>query len=148
MVYQNHPFFIRRIMDIFFSDPEDLPVPQAEVRIRELTAEPWPDSRRVKVEIHLTPFQVKPNIDIKIINSQSDEVAFFSIVEALQPKMDFTIHLREAETGGKYQVEARVFYTDLDSYDPDKQPESTAGKILEKVGETIDSAESTFEITP
>lgn len=134
-------------MDIFFSDPEDLPVPQADVRIREISAEPWPDGRRVKVDIQLTPFQKRPNIEITIINSQADQVAILSVVEALQPRMDFTIHLREAQTGGKYRVNARVSYADLDSYDPDHEPDISAGKILDKVGETIDSAETTFEIT-
>ena len=42
-------------MDIFFQDPTDIPLPPEEVRIRELTAEPWPDGRRVRVYVELTP---------------------------------------------------------------------------------------------
>jgi hypothetical protein len=44
-------------MDIFFHDPTDIPLPPAEVRIRQFKGEPWPDGRRVKLTLELTLFE-------------------------------------------------------------------------------------------
>ena len=57
-------------MEIFFNDPEDLPVPPEEVRIRELTAKANPDGRRVRVYLEITPFQRAPDAEVNIINSE------------------------------------------------------------------------------
>ncbi len=97
-------------MDIFFQDPTDIPLPPEEVRIRELTAEPWPDGRRVRVYIELTPFQTRPNGEINITNKDEEEVASVSFIETIDPKMQFTLHLRTPETQGEYTVNALIFY--------------------------------------
>ena len=41
-------------MDIFFEDPDDVPVPPQEVEIRELKAQPYPDGRRVSIHYHIS----------------------------------------------------------------------------------------------
>ena len=100
-------------MDIFFQDPTDIPLPPEEVRIRELTAEPWPDGRRVRVYVELTPFQTRPNGEINITNEEEEEVASVSFIETIDPKMQFTLHLRTPETQGDYSVNAIIFYPAL-----------------------------------
>ena len=97
-------------MDIFFQDPTDIPLPPEEVRIRELTAEPWPDGRRVRVYVELTPFQTRPNGEINITNTDEEEVASVSFIETIDPKMQFTLHLRTPETQGEFSVNASIFY--------------------------------------
>ncbi len=97
-------------MDIFFQDPADVPLPQEEVRIRELSAEPWPDRRRVRVTVELTPFQTRPNGEINITNEDDEEVASVSFIETIDPKMQFTMHLRTPEIPGEYSVNAFIFY--------------------------------------
>jgi hypothetical protein len=97
-------------MDIFFQDPADVPLPLEEVRIRELSAEPWPDRRRVRVTVELTPFQTRPNGEINITNEDEEEVASVSFIETIDPKMQFTMHLRTPETPGEYYVNAFIFY--------------------------------------
>lgn len=97
-------------MDIFFQDPTDIPLPHEEVRIRELTAEPWPDRRRVRVSVELTPFQARPNGEINITNEDEEEVASLSFIETIDPKMQFTLHLRTPETTGDYSVNVIIFY--------------------------------------
>lgn len=97
-------------MDIFFQDPTDIPLPPEEVRIRELTAEPWPDGQRVRVSVELTPFQTRPNGEINISNEDEEEVASVSFIETIDPKMEFTLHLRTPETPGDYSVNAIIFY--------------------------------------
>ena len=102
-------------MDIFFTDPTDIPLPPEEVRIRQLLASPWPDGRRVSVSLHITPFQKPPSGEISIVNALGDELVNISIIETMDPKMEFTLHLRGAEIISPLQVNASIFYVRADS---------------------------------
>jgi len=129
-------------MDIFFTDPTDIPLPPNEVHIRQLNAEPWPDGKRVRVYLEISPFQIKPNGEISISNQEGLEVASISIIETIDPKMEFTIHLRTADTKGTYQVKAEIFYyekTDEELEDAEVLPISRP-KIF------VDHAETSFQI--
>ncbi len=108
-------------MDIFFTDPTDIPLPPDEVRIRQLVASPWPDGHRVSVALHITPFQKPPSGEINIINAVGDELAIINIIETVDPKMEFTMHLRGAEIIGPLQVNAFLFYILDDSELADNQ---------------------------
>ncbi|MBI4772341.1 MAG: hypothetical protein HY784_18430, partial [Chloroflexi bacterium] len=59
-------------MDIDFFDPEDLPAPPGEVRLREVRAAPYLDGRRVKLGLRLTPFQQRPDLEITVFNAPGD----------------------------------------------------------------------------
>ena len=135
-------------MDIFFQDPSEIPLPPDEVRIRQFYAEPWPDGRRVRVFLELTPFQKHPNGEISVIDTQGEEVANLSIIETIDPKMEFTIHLRMPTPHGRYQVSAKVFYPDLEKDEQgagELQNEQTGEFIPRKIT-IVDQAETTFEI--
>jgi hypothetical protein len=97
-------------MDIFFTDPDAVPLPPREVRIQKLEAQPYSDGRRVRVKLELTHFLKRPNADVSIINAQGEEVASASIIETMEPKMELTLHLRGAEQPGDLTLAARVFY--------------------------------------
>jgi hypothetical protein len=129
--------------DIFFTDAGEAPVPPDEVRIRELDAKPRPDGRRVRVHTALTPFQKRPNIEVLIHNAGGSEVAAVSVVEAIDPAMDFTMHLREAQTGGRYTLSMNVSYADVEAAQ-DSAP--SAGEMLGKVRRIIDQRQVSFEI--
>lgn len=135
------------VMDIQFRDPADIPLPPAEVRIRQLIAAPWPDNRRVRIVLELTPFQKRPNGEVRILDSQGQEVANLSIVEAIDPKMEFTLHLRTIEKSGCYTTSAVVYYYE----EEEPQPEAGNGaqdqpyRLPDKIN-VVDSAEVTFEI--
>ena len=102
-------------MDIFFSDPSDIPLPPAEVRIRQIEVHPWSDGRRVRVYLEVTPFQKRPNGEINITNANGDELASISIIETMDPKMEFVLHLRGAELLGPFLASATIFYVDESS---------------------------------
>ena len=131
-------------MDIFFTNPNDVPVPPEKMEIRELKAIPYTDGKRVAIEFEITPFQQKPNIEIGIFNQASNQVASFSVVEAIENKMTFTIHLREAEPSGDYQVKMQIFYTDLDALD-ENEDQMIKDIILENK-KIITTDEITFTI--
>ena len=104
-------------MDFFF--PEDnlqRTVPE-ETTITSLSAEPYPDGRRVRVNIMVTPFQKRPTIEVTLNNANGDEVASTSIVEPLSWKLEFTLHLR-GEVKNPYTLNARLYYPDGPSNEP------------------------------
>ncbi|MEN8240372.1 MAG: hypothetical protein ABFS17_00490 [Chloroflexota bacterium] len=131
-------------MDIFFNDPNDVPLPPDQIEVRELTGTPNQEGNRVLVNFEITPFQDRPNIEVALLNEAGKQAAAFSVVEAIENKMDFTLHLRDAETKGKYTLLIEVIYTDLSTLDEAEGP-----PIQETIANTkrvVASAKSTFEI--
>lgn len=108
-------------MDLFFANSDDVPLPPDKVEIRELSAEPLKDGRRVTVTFELTPFQQRPNIEILVTNQDNKPVGSFSVVEAIDHKMSFTLHIRESNPQGIYQIDMQVFYTEMPPADDDSE---------------------------
>jgi hypothetical protein len=98
-------------MDIFFTDPDEIPLPPEEVRILNFTADPYPDGKRVRLFLELTPFQKKPSGDIIVIDPSDHQVASTSFVEAVTSKFEMTVHLR-AEKAGEFTAAATLYYTE------------------------------------
>ncbi|MBK8781386.1 MAG: hypothetical protein IPO22_06200 [Anaerolineales bacterium] len=98
-------------MDFFF--PEDnltRAVPE-ETKIVTLSAQPYPDGRRLRVNLEVTPFQKRPYIEVTLHNADGDEVASTNIVEPMSWKLEFTMHLR-GELRNPYTLNARLYYPD------------------------------------
>jgi len=108
-------------LDLNIVDPSEIPVPPEDVRIRRLVITPVGDGGRLKVEIDLTPFQQRPTLHLTIRDSRGEEVASTSIIEAMSPKMSFTLHLRRPDPGGVYQAECLVRYIDGPNVDQKTQ---------------------------
>jgi hypothetical protein len=66
----------------------------------------------LKVEIDLTPFQQPPTLHVAIEDSRGEEVASTSIIEAMAPRMSFTLHLRQTDPQGVYRAQCSVEYID------------------------------------
>jgi hypothetical protein len=134
-------------MDINFQDPTDIPLPPDEVRIRELRAEPWPDGRRVRILLELTPFQKRPNGEIQITDENGVEVASFSIIESIDYKMDFTIHLREGKPAGQFTVSTKIFYYRDEESPQEIDPKSTKEEFhLPTDIMIVDRGQTSFQI--
>jgi hypothetical protein len=105
-------------MDFFF--PEDgltRAVPE-ETAISSLSAQPYPDGYRLRVNIEITPFQKRPYIEVILTDATGAEVASTSIVEPLSWKLEFTMHIRGEELNNPYTVHARLYYPDGPSKEP------------------------------
>lgn len=100
-------------MDIFFNDPNEIPLPPEEVRLSELIAEPWLDGRRVRITLEVAPFQKYPSADVIITNVAGEKVSQANILEFITRKIELNLHLREAKPGGEYQVQAVLYYQKL-----------------------------------
>ena len=132
--------------DIFFSNIDEAPVPPAEVRIRALDAAPRPDGIRVDVHLELIPFQQRPSIEVSIANQSGRQVAALSVIEAIDPKMDFTMHLREPDPAGSYTLAVHVFYSDVEGNAPSNGGQKSAGEILKKAKQVVDQRDLQFVV--
>lgn len=108
-------------LDLNLVDPSEIPVPPEDVRIRRLEFTPLGDGRRLKVEIDLTPFQQPPSLHMVVEDSRGEEVASTSIIEAMAPRMSFTLHLRQTDPEGVYRAHCSVEYIDGPKVDETEQ---------------------------
>ena len=105
-------------MDFFFNKDNLNRMMPEETRITSLTATPYPDGRRVRVNVEVTPFQKRPHIEVLLKDANGDDVASTSIVEPMGWKLEFTMHIREKELKNPYTVEAKLYYPDGPSQEP------------------------------
>ena len=69
------------MQEIFFFDQGEGHLPREKVRIEHTRAEQYPDGRRVRVTVVLTPFSEKPNLSLIISNSSGETVAEAELLE-------------------------------------------------------------------
>lgn len=104
-------------MDFFFPEDDLVRLPPEDTKITGLSADPYPDGRRLRVGIEITPFQTRPHIEVVLRDADDEETASVSVVEPLSWKIEFTMHLR----GGlrnPYTLEARLYYPEGPSDQP------------------------------
>ena len=105
-------------MDFFFVDPDVKRLPPAETRLTGLRAEPYPEGRRIRVGLDLTPFQQRPMIEITLTDSFGAPSGGTSIVEPVGWKLELTLHIRKmTNTTGTYTLTAVLAYPDLGEVD-------------------------------
>jgi hypothetical protein len=120
-------------MDIFFQDPNEVPLPPDEVRIRKIFAEPWSDGHRVRVYLEVDPFQHRPSAELLIFNGQGEEVAQTNIVEAFTRKIELNMHLRESNPAGKYTLKTFLYYLqEPDAEDLESEAEPRAPIVVDE----------------
>jgi hypothetical protein len=92
-------------------------VPPADVRFEELKVEPYPDARRIRVRVGITPFTSPPNIRIMINDPEAKSAATAHIVETINHRMVVTLHLRTDPVEGQYTLKAEIYYPEIDPVD-------------------------------
>lgn len=138
------------MMDIFFQDPNEIPLPPQEVRIRDLTAEPWPDGRRVRVYLEVDPFQRRPSADMTITGQDGQEVAHAAIIESMTRKIEVTLHLRPAPAPGECTLAVTLFFTQALPEPAETNPASPAEAEIPTLPEplVVDQRSIQFTIEP
>jgi hypothetical protein len=104
-------------MDFFL--PEDnltRAVPE-ETRISALSAQPYSDGYRLRVNMEITPFQKRPYVEVFLHDANGDEVASTNIVEPMSWKLEFTMHIR-GEINNPFALSARLYYPDGPTNEP------------------------------
>jgi hypothetical protein len=103
---------MNNLMELFFSDSNEIPLPPEDVRIVDITLEPYPDGRRIRCFIELTPFLKKPHGDIQITDQLGRVVSEASFIEAVTPKFEMVLHLRSLDPAGEYQASLTLYYSE------------------------------------
>ncbi len=85
----------------FFDNLDDSLRPLEEVRITDVRVDVLPDNRRVVVSVNLTPFFEKPDFDVTLLRDGVEERSL-SVVGAMQPDMQLTLHLPAGDASGAY----------------------------------------------
>ncbi|NWG33508.1 MAG: hypothetical protein HXY42_03625 [Chloroflexi bacterium] len=104
-------------MEFFFPEDNLNRSTPEETKITSLSAAPYPDGRRLRVNIEMTPFQKRPHLEVALHDGHGDEVASTTVVEPLTWKIEFTMHLR-GERVNPYTLEALLYYPDGPSREP------------------------------
>jgi hypothetical protein len=99
------------VSNIDFFESHDVPQPRDKVRIESVTATPYPDGWRVKLVIEVTPFQERPNLEIRVRSAAGRDVSQLSVIETMHRHMEFTIHIRGvASPAGSYTLGVDLYY--------------------------------------
>jgi len=104
-------------MDFFFPADDLERLSPERTRIESVEAVAYPDGERVRVNLRITPFLVRPYIEIAVHDAQGHEVAAASIVEPMSWNLELTLHLRGA-SGGPFTLGARLYYPDGPQCEP------------------------------
>ena len=96
-------------MEFFFPEDGLARMTPEETRITSLSAEPYADGERVRVDLEITPFQKRPHIEVSLTDAHGHEVASASVIEPMSWKLEFTLHLRGA-AAGPFTLAAQLFY--------------------------------------
>lgn len=98
----------------FFDDPGLVPQPRDQIRVESVTLKPYTDGRRVRVDVHITPFGPadRPNLDISVQDDHGNEVTSMSVIETMTNDLNLTFHLPAAAAvaGEHYTVTVKLFY--------------------------------------
>lgn len=97
-------------LDLNFVGPDEIPLPPAEVRVREIRATPMGDGRRIRMSVRLTPFLERPTLGLAIVSPTGEVISETTVVEADHPTVEVTMHLRKEPVPGSYAVRGSVSY--------------------------------------
>lgn len=89
---------------------DEVPQPPEEVKILELGARVYPDGRRVRINVKVTPFLERPNLEFSITNAEGQEVSSLSMIESMDHTFELTAHLRGPQPSGRYTLRGELFY--------------------------------------
>ena len=98
-------------MDIrFFDDPLEGPRAREDVRIRQIGLFVYPEERRFMFGIELTPFVVRPSIEVLVSNGLGEPAGSLHVIETLTTGFSLMIHLRDRATRNPYELTAVLYY--------------------------------------
>jgi hypothetical protein len=81
-------------MEFFLLDPQVARLPSEETRILDLRAEPYPDGKRVRVNLELTPFLHRPEAELTLTDPTSQTCTSASVIETAGRKLELNLRIR------------------------------------------------------
>ena len=104
-------------MDLPLTVSAEVPLPPELVRFREVKAAAYADGARVRLTIRLAPFQVRPDLEIVVVDDQGTEVASSRVVENAETELGLTLHLRRRNPVGTCTVRLSLGYSEREPVD-------------------------------
>jgi hypothetical protein len=102
-------------LDPQFSEFEQAPLPPEQVRVTSARASPYPDRRRVKVGVCLTPFLERPDVELRIADPGGETLAEAAVIECVEHEFELTLHLRQPSlTAMACHLQVKVSYPERD----------------------------------
>lgn len=87
--------------------------PPEEVIIEAVRADLFPDQRRVRITVEITPFREQPNLEIGIFNQHGQVIASSNAIGLMHTQTTYVLHLRGIEDpAGTYAVRVALYYED------------------------------------
>lgn len=112
------PSFIIVRMEFLLGDPNVERFPPESTRLLDLRVEQYPDGRRIHVNLELTPFLKRPEIELTLTDPAGEICASATIIEPMGWKLDLTMHLPASRTThGVFTLTAQVTFPDLGEVD-------------------------------
>lgn len=105
-------------MEFFFPEDNLHRTAPEETKILSLSAEPYEDGRRIRVNIEVSPFEKRPHIEFVLKDIENKEVSSASFVEPMAWKLEFTMHVRTEPADGLLDLAARLYYPDGPEAEP------------------------------
>ena len=87
-------------MEFFFPEDNLERTSPEDTKILSLSAEPYEDGRRVRVNIEMSLFEKRPHLEVNLTDSNGEEISTASFVEPMTFKLEFTLHLRTKPAAG------------------------------------------------
>ncbi len=108
-------------MEINFFEQDGVPQPRHKIKIERLAVSPYPDGWRVRINVDVTPFQERPNLELTIRAADGRTIAQLSIIETMHRTMEFTVHLRGVSNpAGDYICHADLYYDEASAAPQDQ----------------------------
>lgn len=112
------PSFIIVRMEFLLGDPNVERLPPEFTRLLDLRADLYPDRHRLRVNLELTPFLERPEIELTLTDPSGEMCTSATIIEPMGWKLDLTMHLpTRRTTHGAFTLSAQVTYPDLGEVD-------------------------------
>jgi hypothetical protein len=95
---------------LFFEDEDESPRLPDQVEIVEVQVHPWPDRRRVVVQVTLTPFVECPSFDVTLLRSDGTEERTLSVVSTMERTTALTMHLSRPDRSPEYTARVELVH--------------------------------------
>ncbi len=106
--------------------PDQILPENQEADILEITTEPYPDKRRIKVLFRLSSFSSAPNVSINLTNEDNEILVTANMVNIFNPENEITLHLpANKNQPGEYTVTLELFSLKEEETGAEDEPKVT-----------------------
>lgn len=106
--------------------PDQILPENQDTDILDISAEPYPDKRRIKVQFRLSSFSSAPSGSIAVANEGDEILVTTSMVNIFHPENEVTLHLpAKKNQPGQYAVTLEIFSLIEEETDTEDGPKTT-----------------------